>query len=355
MADVTRPRRTRAERGQMILVAAFGVAVMLVALALILNTSIYTENIATRGSDISGGKDALQYRTTTETTLAATIQEVNEDKATTNYADYEDPAVQAVQDYQRLSGGHNARSGVVTNVTVKRSGDWEGAHVFQEDPDGNFSNESDIGNWTVATGANGIRDFSMNVTEDSLPDSESSDPLFDTELNEVYHVTFSGETDTYRVFVYNNSSETNKIDVQVKDAGGSTDVCTHEYGTYAGEDRAVINFTNASVEGEHCAALEMWHTVVDEPFDVHYNNTCDTTGVSLLGDVECGSSATDYYVNGSYSFVLNKSVSEVNVENGAPEPNVTSALYSMRVHVVYESKRLYMETDVRAAPGEPDG
>lgn len=59
MAPLTRSR----DRGQLILVAGLTVAVILVMLVLLLNTVIYTENLATRGTD-SGGGDALEYRAT---------------------------------------------------------------------------------------------------------------------------------------------------------------------------------------------------------------------------------------------------------------------------------------------------
>ena len=45
MADVTRPNR-----GQLLLVAAIALGILFVALALILNTAIFTENLATRSS-----------------------------------------------------------------------------------------------------------------------------------------------------------------------------------------------------------------------------------------------------------------------------------------------------------------
>lgn len=73
MAPVSRSR----DRGQLILVAGLTVAVILVMLVLLLNTVIYTENLATRGID-SGAGDALEYRATVVGSVAELIERENE-------------------------------------------------------------------------------------------------------------------------------------------------------------------------------------------------------------------------------------------------------------------------------------
>ena len=75
MADVNAPRdlddpnrgdRNRdclrdADRGQLLLVAGLVMAVSLVALVVLLNASIYSENLATRGIEAADG-DSLEVR-----------------------------------------------------------------------------------------------------------------------------------------------------------------------------------------------------------------------------------------------------------------------------------------------------
>lgn len=73
MAVVTRPR----DRGQLILVAGLTVAVILVMLVLLLNTVIYTENLATRGID-SGAGDAAEYQATVVGSVEELIERENE-------------------------------------------------------------------------------------------------------------------------------------------------------------------------------------------------------------------------------------------------------------------------------------
>lgn len=50
-------------RGQLILITGLVIAITMVAMVLILNSAIYTENVATRGVD-SGGDDAIDFRNT---------------------------------------------------------------------------------------------------------------------------------------------------------------------------------------------------------------------------------------------------------------------------------------------------
>lgn len=60
MAQVTRPRDGEGNRGQMILLMGVVLAVMFVALALLVNAAIYTDNVATRGGDPAA--EALEYQ-----------------------------------------------------------------------------------------------------------------------------------------------------------------------------------------------------------------------------------------------------------------------------------------------------
>ncbi|MDL5360450.1 hypothetical protein [Halalkalicoccus sp. NIPERK01] len=74
MAALNRPET---DRGQLILVTGLTIAVILVALVVLLNTVIYTENLATRGVDAGGG-DAIEYRATVVGAVSQLIAEENE-------------------------------------------------------------------------------------------------------------------------------------------------------------------------------------------------------------------------------------------------------------------------------------
>jgi hypothetical protein len=60
----------------MILVGAFALAMTFVALALLLNSVVYTENLASRDSD-GGASEAIEYRSEAETSVSGIIGYVN--------------------------------------------------------------------------------------------------------------------------------------------------------------------------------------------------------------------------------------------------------------------------------------
>lgn len=70
------PGRT-ADRGQMILVAGIVLAVLFVALALLVNAAIYTDNVATRGGDSAG--EALEYQAGVVDSVGGLIDAENAD------------------------------------------------------------------------------------------------------------------------------------------------------------------------------------------------------------------------------------------------------------------------------------
>jgi hypothetical protein len=326
MADVS---RREGDRGQMILVAAFGIAVMLVALALILNTAIYTENLATRGSDISGGHDAIQYRDTTQRMLDETVRYVNYNN-NSSYGELQSNVRFAVWNYSNTSGRQQATDAIVTRTTVKSRTD--GTRIFNRS--GNFSDDSGNGNWTLVENENaeGVRNFSMEADRGSLgevgPPPVKTDPVF--------YVNLSDDTDDeyYRVYIY-NETPADELNVTVQgqtDAGWTFERgCTRVWN----DETATVDVTGATVEGEHCEPLTHVANVTSDGFSVAFNNTMDGGTPNI---------------EGNYSMVVDSDVGDTE----AAAPSRSEAIYSVTVHLVYESKRLYFETDIRAAPGEFD-
>jgi hypothetical protein len=333
MADVT---RTAADRGQLILVAAFGVAVMLVALALILNTAIYTENLATRGSDISGGHDAIQYGDTTQRTLHETVRYVNYNNDS-SYSELQTNVRWAVWNYSNASGRQQASDAIVTRTTV--TDQKTGTRIHNRS--GNFSDTSGNRNWTIDQSAGKVRNFTMEVDRNSIA---GNDPP-PVKSNDLFYVNLSDDDDNeyYRVYVYNNSTTGGDRGLNVT-VQGQTDVgwnfergCNREW---PGET-ATVNITEATVAGERCKPLRKVANITDESddFKIRFNNTMDTDP-----------DPNETTIEGNYSMVVDSDIGAT----GSAAPTRSEAIYSVTVHLVYESKRLYFETDIRAAPGEFD-
>lgn len=344
MADVRRAGTDGAthpddgrERGQMLLVAAFGVAVMLVVLALILNTAIYTENIATRGSDISGGKDAARYTAATERALDGAVESVNYENPP-GYTELERDLRWSVWNYSNMSGMNQAKEGVVTDLDILSV--ERGTRVYR-DTDGNFTSDDAGGgerNWTVVSGTSGVRNVTLDVDEMKEYDPGTVGPS--NTNTDVFYVNFTANaSDQYRVYVFNDSNTDDAV-VQVYDESETlVGQCTAGYDD---RNRVVVDFTAATVNGSDCSYLEELATVSGTPYDVSFNNTRNDSG-------------TDTVV-GQYSLVTDLGYTDggVNAATGTPYPDKDYAVYSVTVQLEYESKRLLLETEIRSAPGEFD-
>ena len=104
------------ERGQLILLGGLTLAVLLVALAVILNAAIYSENLASRG-DAIGADEALQFRDETETAVSRLITEVNADSTLG-----ETELREAISDWSQTTALQNVRNGAETDVVVPTGG-----------------------------------------------------------------------------------------------------------------------------------------------------------------------------------------------------------------------------------------
>ena len=105
MADVT----GTTNRGQLILVSGLTLAVTLLILVLLLNTAIYTENVATRGLDSEVG-DAANFQQTVDAELAAIIDQYQSENEC-DFIDNVTADISVIQDQQAqraLERGHIA-------------------------------------------------------------------------------------------------------------------------------------------------------------------------------------------------------------------------------------------------------
>ena len=178
----------RGDRGQIIIVVALVLATVLVALALILNSAIYTENLSTRETTDSGDvaaefdtrfaevADALAYVNTHHDDSAGTIDE--------NFTAIADRWASDVS-------GQYAMGGAAVSVTVDETA--AGTAIRQDDASRNFTaNGSSDPAWTLADGVDELSGFEMTVDRDGL--AESSDDAF--------NVTLNGSSEAWSVYVF---------------------------------------------------------------------------------------------------------------------------------------------------------
>ncbi|MFW6003342.1 MAG: DUF7261 family protein [Halanaeroarchaeum sp.] len=291
-------------RGQVILVAALGIAVTLVALALITNTAIYTENLATRST--VNGQDAIAFEQSMEEGAGGLLALANRYNAT----DHSTIRTQFESDVSNVSAAtelESVRHGDLGTVRVVST--TSGSQISQNESR-NFTDTNASAEWTLATDVSQTRRFEMNVTRDDL---DATDPFTVNVSNGSAHWTAEIGTDGSNITV------ANETDV----------VCSVDAAT------AVIDLTEGTVAGDTCDGLGSVSSV-DGPYDVTFEN----------GD--------DGY--GRYVLFVDRTPDEIDSGLYGETPAIDDAIYDATVHVAIEQPDLRYETNVTVAPeASPEG
>jgi hypothetical protein len=326
VADVTPPWQRdgdgqRSDRGQLFLIGALALAVLFITVALLLNTAIYTENLATR-SDGADSAEVLGYQTAAQTHAATELRSVNREHNTsdaTPYQDLEENYTTSMDTWDETAAIHQAGKGSVASVTLTDTTD--GTRIVQNDTQA-FTDANGANNWTLASSAN-ARNYTVAVESSGLETSEvgnlTSDPVF--------RIVFGSGSVT--IYIYEEPLGSD-VTIAVKDSNGTDSFD-------AGSD-ARIDITNASVNGEHWEKLEFFDELGDD-YDVSYENGGNVTG--------------------TYSLTVDQQVSTLddsryNSDDSGNSPWITPVLYDADFELVYESPETYYQSQYRIAPGEPD-
>jgi len=211
MADVNLPRvggtdsKPDADRAQLILITGLTLAVILVAVVLLLNTVIYTENLATRGVD-AGGAEAVDFRDGAVEDVAAIMEREHRNENASGDTAANFTASTAV--YADTVAGLRARDGVIADIDVRVI---ERGYFIAQEPldDGSRRNMTDpdgIEDWTVAGNTTRTRAYRLTVSADSVEGSDSF-AVVATRPNETWSMSLSDgpDADDIRVTVDNGT------------------------------------------------------------------------------------------------------------------------------------------------------
>lgn len=329
MADVRSGRHRRASerssRGQLILVTALGLAILFVSLALIVNTAIYTENLATRGSDIGGGTEAVRYQDAVRSGVGGLIEFANYHENTSNDT-LQTELVAGVDAIDNRTGLQFAMSNRAVDTSLNTT--VNGTRIAQTDGSRNFSNVSGSANWTVVQDVEHTRAYTVNVTSSSL--------LINLGDSNPYRIVVDNGSSTWRLNITQTTSGSDVV-VGVRDGNGNHFECP------AGAPPVVIDLTAGTVGDVECEGLKFGEGI-GSPYDIAYENADN--------------------IEGKYSMVVDNATLADDVEmdanihladDGPDQPFATHAIYSANVTATYQTPRLSYNVTVRVAPGEPDG
>lgn len=303
------------ERGQLILVGGLALAVMLVAIALVLNAAIYTENLASRNdADRIDGANAV--RNDVRAGLVGSVERVDESQS---FAEQTDDVNASMDEIENETGYYAAQNGA--SLSIGNVSYDEGRRLARDEEGGFESPNQSEETYTLAEEVQ-VRNHTMNVSKSSLRDESSLTDLID---DTVFNVTYDDGTDRRSVFIYKNTSGDVSVEVQDESGNQIDSVCS----TPADDGYVTVDVTAGTVGGEECAALDFFDDIGDG-YDLVYTDA--------------------HKANGTYSVVVDVSTGTTNGEHA---PVVSDTILAAEATITYRSPELYYETTIRYDSGGP--
>lgn len=241
MASLSTIRRD--DRGQLLLVGAFILAVLLVALAVVLNAAVYTETYAARGNDRVDVSDTVQYRADTERALTGVVASVNEN-ATASRNDTEATLRAGVTDWDAVSARQQAATGRATSVAIENV--TVQTNVSQTNGSLSFTNASDESNWGLFQTVDSTQTFAISVNSTATTVDASNVTNLTVLEGEAFHVEIKNSTGTsWQVFVFQSPWNASDATVVVHSDGSFT---TYDV-SQSGIDTVEIDLVAGTVDG----------------------------------------------------------------------------------------------------------
>jgi len=298
-----RPResRPRTDRGQFLLLGAFGVAVLLLVLAGVANTVAYTETLATHDDARPTSRDVSAFQEDAQRGVVGILERVNDGSGDhdTKVSRFD----RSVDNWQRGADREHLADATGIDVTVQET---TNESRITQSSDRELTNAGGNENWQLAREIEQTRSFELRLDRRSLTDRSCSS-------NECFELIVDGRT------VSVSQSEI---------TGPTSDDCDVD------SDPVTIDVVDGTVNGEVCEALDVIETAEDgsDSYEIEYRN---------------GENAT-----GTYRLTVREATVEEN--NYGPAPSVTHVIYSAEIAASYRTPRLtYTNESIPVAEDDP--
>ncbi|QLG62800.1 hypothetical protein [Halorarum salinum] len=297
------------DRGQLMLVGALALAVLFVSFAFLLNTAIYTETVASRGTGVEA-VDVVGYGNAATEATAGTIDRVSVG-GNDSYDSIHRNVTAAIGDWDDGTARQYASEGDAPSTEVASV--TNGTRIVQNETR-NFTDASASEDWTLATDVR-TRNYTMAVEDGGLAGDATN----------AFNVTFDNGSATYSVRMYDPGSG---VEIRTTDGDGSV------VGTCDRPGPSVrIDFAAGTANGSSCDALDFYRTLEGD-YEVRYANADNVSGTySLTASVRHDDLAGSNFV--AY---------------GGDGPFRSTAIYSADIEVVYRSPTVYYRSEVTVAP-----
>ena len=306
-----------AERAQLLIIAGVGLAILLVLMALALNTAVYGGvHVASTDDSLQEERAALEYQDAVERGLVELLPEVTE---TGDYGELETALDSEVANVTDLVNRQFMDDGIATRTAVSEP--LFETSVIHDNETRNFTNRGHQDTtWVVAEDVSNVSRFEMDVNDDELShvgDCQSSEECFNITVNDgAWHMAIweqSGNT----TIEYEYSGGGDKYDCDVPTATidfveGKSEDC---------EENNFVSFTE----------------VLDPPYKIEYSDTGNVTG--------------------TYSLTVDGKLDEDNFHGNETDksPRIGAELVGVEVTVEYRTANLHYRNEIRLMRGEDYG
>lgn len=341
--------RPVSDRGQLLVITALVVAIVLVGLALVLNSAIYTENLSSRESADSA--EVTNAMASGEAEIERAMRNANHnDNASHDAVNLAFDSI--VSDVGNDTTDQYAKRGATYRFAVVDR--TNGTHLRHTNSSKSFvsgGSDADQGDWLLAGNVPHLRDYRMTVQPRylySTPD-ENLDDLMDN----AFHVSVTGEggdgnTVTWEIYVYENDDEvivfggeeTDLLDADtLDDLPTFDDDCRGQ--AAASDDDVEIDVSNGTVAGAQCPGLA-FQSSFEGGLSIRYGNADD--------------SATDQSRSGgTYELAIGTTSYEDqhfhDPQTSDDSPFATHIIYDARVESHYARDDVTHDRVVRVYPG----
>ena len=284
-------------RGQIVLVAAFGLALFFVTLALLLNTAIFTEHLATR--ETVDATDAYDFQDSVRETGGVLLWETNREASTE--AALARTYRERVENYSDAEQAHGVATGEYRTVLLR---DIHNGTMVTQETDAPLESPGGNATWRLADDVSAARAVTLNVSS-----VDAGHPL-------VLNATNGSHTWELRI-----EEDGTDFTVAVSRANGSTTTRTVTAPLH-------VEPTNGTIDGEEWSPLTFQDQLAD----------------SWAIWIANGSTAT-----GSYRFVLDQADDTIAWADGS-NPSHEPALYNATLGLELEREDLDYRANVTVAP-----
>lgn len=311
------------DRGQMILLAAIGLAILLTLMALALNTAVFGEiHAAETDESLKTERGAIQYQYSVDRGISGLLVQINREHH--EYGALESELEDGIVAWSDLSRAEQIRDGKTTDASLE--GLTYETRIVQNES-GEFKDQSGDTTWIVAEDVSDIRGFEMNVQKEELVETSVC-----TGAEECFGLKVEGsDGESWTLFVHDDGGVT----ITVEPASGGNET----YGP-AGTS-ANLNITDGvfDLDGSEEAFTTFLEDTLEEPYTLTYTNADN--------------------VSGTYELTVDGKVVEDTIDNderyGVNEaPKIDARIVAADVGVRYRSSDLTYGTEIEVVPGETD-